>query len=225
MISHEFRVVITDFDGVILESEKAKDKAFHSFFEQFPEHIAREIFSFHMSNKKISRYDKLNHLFNNILPAPPPVQKQKRLKEILDEMILSHVCEANEIPGANDFLKQAKGYNIPVYVVSGTPFEQLRLVLKEKRLLSFFKHVFGGASKPDTIKEIINAEKVNNSQTFYAGDLIYDQQAADEVKTPFIGIGEEIFDQHLFSKYKDWNDLLDNSTFKKDRIIIKRREQ
>ena len=60
------KVIILDFDGVIVESLDIKTQAFRDLFSNYPEHID-EIMNYQLEYNPFSRYIKFEHIVTNIL--------------------------------------------------------------------------------------------------------------------------------------------------------------
>ena len=59
--------IIFDFDGVILDSNKAKGQAFVELFKNQNHKIKKKIYDFHINNIGKSRDYKIKHIINNVL--------------------------------------------------------------------------------------------------------------------------------------------------------------
>ena len=63
----QYKTLIFDCDGVILNSNKIKTNAFYSIAEPFGPTYAEELTQYHISNGGISRYEKINYFITVIL--------------------------------------------------------------------------------------------------------------------------------------------------------------
>ena len=63
------RMVILDFDGVIVESNDIKTRAFGHVFSRFPEH-ADVMMAYHHAHVSVSRFDKFQYLVTERLGLP-----------------------------------------------------------------------------------------------------------------------------------------------------------
>ena len=61
------KTIIFDFDGVILDSNKAKGQAFVKLFKNQNQNIKKKIYDFHINNIGKSREYKIKHIIKNIL--------------------------------------------------------------------------------------------------------------------------------------------------------------
>ena len=63
------RVLILDFDGVILESNEIKTGAFRQVCSGYPAHLDA-MMRYHERNVSLSRYVKFNYLVSTLLQRP-----------------------------------------------------------------------------------------------------------------------------------------------------------
>ena len=180
-----YKVVIFDFDGVILESLDIKKNAFLKIFQDFPEH-AEEIARYHLQNGGVSRYDKFEYIYTNILKIPFKKDESKKLGEIFSNIILDEMQKCPFVIGALEFLEKYSEIS-KLYIASGSPQNELRFIVEKRGLNKFFKGVYGiPASKTKIIKKILELEKINNKDVLFIGDAMADFEAAESSNIPFI---------------------------------------
>ena len=63
---HE-KILVLDFDGVILDSVNIKTKAFEELFQEQPKEIRKKIINYHIKNGGISRYRKFDYFYKNFI--------------------------------------------------------------------------------------------------------------------------------------------------------------
>ena len=59
------KVIVLDFDGVIVESVGIKTEAFRELFRDSPQ--VEEIYQYHLANNALSRFEKFPYICENIL--------------------------------------------------------------------------------------------------------------------------------------------------------------
>jgi beta-phosphoglucomutase-like phosphatase (HAD superfamily) len=114
-----FKVIIFDFDGVILESLDIKTKAFIKVYQEYPEH-ADEIAQYHLQNGGISRYKKFVHINTNILGIPIDENKIEELAKIFSNCTTEEILKCPFVYGALELLSEYSKI-AKLYIVSGTP--------------------------------------------------------------------------------------------------------
>ena len=61
------KVILWDFDGVILDSMPIREKGFIEVLKSFPSNQVKELIKFHNLNGGLSRYVKFRYFFEKIL--------------------------------------------------------------------------------------------------------------------------------------------------------------
>ena len=193
--------IFFDFDGVIVDSNKFKEKA-----------IEKSIFKLSGNNKK--REEAINY-FN----ANAGISRKKKLSKFFDERdvleimkIYSEECDnffSSAIPtdGLVSFLKyiQLRHKNIKIYILSGGEKNEINLFLKKNNLLQFFEDILSSEqSKLDHIKEI----KVSINDIFI-GDSKNDLKTSLQSGINFV----------LFEGYKSLESFPSETLIKKNNLI------
>jgi phosphoglycolate phosphatase-like HAD superfamily hydrolase len=179
-------VIILDFDGVILESVSVKTDAFRSLFAFVPHHVDA-IVRFHLNNGGMSRFDKFDHIYKNILNEPLTHEKRRELSEKFSSLIFEKMLAVPFVPGAKECIEKIYP-RIPLYVVSATPENELAVIAEKRELTHFFKRLYGSPrKKSDCIRRIITECGVPPSTVIFIGDAKNDLDAAFETGVTFIG--------------------------------------
>jgi phosphoglycolate phosphatase-like HAD superfamily hydrolase len=192
------RLVILDFDGVILESVSAKTDAFRALFSFCPEHV-REIVKFHRQNGGMSRFDKFDYIYKNILKVPLTDPKKQDLSEKFSNLVFEKIISSPFVPGAFEFIWEFHR-SIPLYIVSATPENELARIVSQRGLTPYFCRIYGSPRKKrDCIKDIIAQSGIPCSEIVFVGDAKNDLDAAVETNIRFIG-REKHGDKEVFSQ-------------------------
>ncbi len=180
------RAVIFDFDGVILESAEIKTEAFRELFgERCPEHLDAVV-AYHLDNVGISRFVKFRHIYDNILHRPYVEELEKQLGDEFAEIVFHRVLEAPFVEGALEFLRD-KSEQFKCFIASGTPEEELILIVEKRGLARFFKEVHGTPQKKvDILRGILARHHYERHEVVFIGDGESDLRAAGEADIPFI---------------------------------------
>jgi len=168
-----------------LESVSAKTDAFKDLFSFAPEKVD-EIVAFHLDNGGMSRYEKFGIIYSSILKIP---LSQQRFLELSDEFasnVHQKVIDSQFVDGAKEFLEKYYG-KIALYVVSATPEQELKHILRERQIIHFFISVRGSPEKKIIhLKEIMEKRHHNPSTTIFVGDAKNDYDASKEAGIRFI---------------------------------------
>lgn len=180
------KAIIFDFDGVILESMDIKTNAFRELFKDFPEHLDA-ILDYHLMHGGMSRYKKFKYIYKRILGKQLDDKKLEELGDKFSQLVVEKVMECPFIPGAIDFLEE-HSKNLKLYVASGTPEEELRMIIKRRGLLKYFEGIYGTPKlKSEIIDKISSANGYRKNEVLFIGDSITDYEGAKKAGVPFIG--------------------------------------
>ena len=80
MSSNSTKVLVLDFDGVIVDSNGIKDKVFYQLFCRFPEHTDT-LMEYHRTYISVSRYEKFDFLLQQIGEPTNEALKEELLKD------------------------------------------------------------------------------------------------------------------------------------------------
>jgi len=180
------RLIILDFDGVILESVAIKTEAYHELFEAYPEHLDR-IMEYHLENLGTSRYDKIRFIYDHILGKDLPESEFRELLDRFADLVRGKVLAAPFVPGAPGFLERFHR-RLPLYIVSATPQDEIREIVRERGISRFFRGVCGSpAKKVDSMREILRITGTEPGRALYVGDALNDLHAAETLGIRFVG--------------------------------------
>lgn len=203
------RVLILDFDGVVIESNEVKTCAFEQVFARFPEH-KDEMMGFHHANVSLGRAEKFRHL-----QALTHRQGDDRfLADVLGEfssLVMAEMAKVPFVVGAVDFLATASR-KLPLYLASMTPSSELAQILEMRSLRRWFRGVYGCPpwNKVDAIRDIMGIEGITAQEALFIGDSAGDQRAALSTGVPFIARDSGLtFDPPLPLMFKDLGAISD----------------
>lgn len=180
------KVIILDFDGVILESVGIKDRAFGKLFENHPQHLP-QIMEYHLSNNATIRFDKFKYIYENILHLTYNDEIEKKLSKQFSGGIVDQIIRCPYVAGAHDFLEDFVE-KMPLYLVSVNPPEELGSILASRDLARYFKDVYAHPwRKQDAILDILKREDILTEEAVFIGDSVEDYRAALASDVPFIG--------------------------------------
>lgn len=187
----QIQAVVFDFDGVILDSAKIKTEAFVEVYHDRPEHQA-DIQAYHLANQGVSRFVKFRWIAENLLGKPATEVEIKELGNRFSNIVLERVLASAHIPGSLEFLKFLEQNEVPAFVASGTPEEELRLIVEKRDLAGYFQGVFGTPkSKTEIIRNIQFKHGFASDHMLMLGDASTDFEAASETGLQFVGVFSE----------------------------------
>lgn len=180
------QAILLDFDGVIVESVDIKTRAFREIFAREVEHVDA-IVALHCAKAGVSRYEKFEAIYRDILRRPLAADEMYRLGERFAALVVEQVVTCPLVPGALEFLEDYSA-RLPLLLVSGTPEVELEEILKRRSLGRYFFEVHGSPrSKSAILTEVLRRHRWGSSDVLFVGDSTNDWAAAEEAGVPFVG--------------------------------------
>ena len=181
------RVLIFDFDGVLLDTVKAKGEAFCQLFESYGEDVARRALQLHISTPGLYRQDKIRRCYRELLGREPFQNEVDVQVRRFADLCLAYALVAPWIAGAERFITSPRPERR--YIASAAPVDEVRQIVAERRMLRFFINIYGGPEKKDVIlTRIRENEGVSPGQILFIGDSLSDLAAAQKSGVSFLGI-------------------------------------
>jgi phosphoglycolate phosphatase-like HAD superfamily hydrolase len=101
-------------------------------------------------------------------------------------LVLERVLKCPLVPGTRDFLRCGRG-RYRFFVASGTPHDELELILRRRRLLGYFERAWGSpARKPGVIRSVLRDGPFRKGEVVFVGDAESDWRAAKETGVRFV---------------------------------------
>lgn len=184
--------VFFDFDGVILDSVDVKTQAFAAMFRQYGSDIEKSVVDYHLANGGVSRFKKFEYYYRRFLKKDITEETLKALGIEFNQRVIKQVLSAPFIDGALETLKELKQHGIPAFVASGTPHEEIQVIVEKRNISQYFKEVHGSPSlKQDIVQDITTRYVYQLENCLFIGDAITDFEAAQTCGTHFIGVVKE----------------------------------
>lgn len=187
-----WQAVFFDFDGVVLDSVHVKTKAFAQMFRQFGSEIERQVVAYHLEYGGISRFEKFKYFYNTLLGVSISEEQLHKLGEEFSDLVLNEILASPYISGSLETLTMLRQNNVPAFVVSGTPDDEIKFIVKQRCLDVFFREVHGSPRQKDSIVlDVIGRYGYDRLKCLFIGDAMSDYKAAQRVGVNFLGIVTE----------------------------------
>ena len=179
------KVIVFDFDGVIVESNSIKTEAFEHLFSRFPEHY-NAMMAFHYENISATRFVKFDYLLKR-LQKTTDTSLRSELGNQFSAFVEEAIKNVALVDGALRLLDWLAD-RCTIYLASVTPDEELKRILRHRNLINRFKAVFGCPpwTKVQAIQHIQKNEEVSTDEIMLIGDSAGDQRAAAETGIRFL---------------------------------------
>ncbi len=199
-------IIFIDFDGTIKDSDKIKGKTFIEIFgNKLNNSIKKKIKEHHHNNLGVSRYLKIPMYlkWNSISSTKININKYNKK---FSKIIVKKVCDSKWIAGAKYFIKSNKKKKI--ILVTATPVEEIKLILKKLKIIKYFYKIFGSPlNKSEIVKKTIKKNNFKKKYCIYFGNSYSDYIAAQTNKILYINIGNIKNFKKKYNKIKNFKSL------------------
>ncbi|GAB6059443.1 HAD hydrolase-like protein [Desulfonatronum parangueonense] len=193
-----YKTLICDCDGVVLNSNKVKTQAFYNTALPYGQESAETLRNYHINHGGVSRYKKFEYFLTDILGIGIDQHTLETLlngfaREVKKGLMACEVAEG--LHDLRDKTKQARWM-----IVSGGDQEELRNVFEHRGLSDLFDGGIYGSpdDKIDILKREIGRSNIVRP-ALYIGDSKYDHQAANNSGIDFIFVSG-------WSEFSGWQD-------------------
>lgn len=179
------KIIFWDFDGVLKESNAIKSEGFKKLFLDFGDDFSRRVLAHHQENQGISRREKIAlYLSWTNLNFSERLLNEYCLK--FSNIVFKSVVEAPWVPGVHEYI--IRNFKLQKHViVSATPENELRMILRQLNFESYFGSVYGyPPDKSSAIRRSLHEMGFKASEAVFIGDAEADLLAANENKVKFI---------------------------------------
>jgi len=206
------KVIVLDFDGVIVESNDIKHGAFSEIFSVYPDHY-KEIMAYHFAHNAVNRHEKFKHIMINILNKEYDVELAKKWALRFSELTTDKIINCPYVTGAIEFIKSFSD-KYPVYLASATPIDELKTILKGRKIFQFFAGVYGAPmQKRNMFYDIMKKEMIDADEILYIGDSPEDYETARASGCIFIARTSDYeFKELKIKSFKNMLEIKDHCT-------------
>lgn len=181
----QYKTVVFDCDGVVLDSNKVKTEAFYNSAISYGESAAEQLKNYHTANGGISRYKKFEHFFENIVPSDINGLDINALLDLYANHVKQGLLSCDAAEGLNELREKTR--SAKWLIVSGGDQSELRSVFASRGI----DHLFDGGifGSPDNKEQILSREiEIKNIvlPALFVGDSRYDHVASSKSGLDFI---------------------------------------
>ena len=117
--------MIFDCDGVILDSNRLKSRAYAKALPGEPTKLVNAFVDYHKKNGGISRYEKFLYYFSELKNIPNAEKEIHIALRRFSSIVKKYLLECDYVPGVLEFIHEANSMGIPLFVVSGSDEKEL----------------------------------------------------------------------------------------------------
>jgi HAD superfamily hydrolase (TIGR01549 family) len=197
----KYKVLLWDFDGVIMDSNPVRTHGFGEVLKSYPARQVEELIKYHKQNGGLPRYEKFRYFFKNIRHEQVDEEAIKHLSKQFTDIMLKKLMDPSLlINDAVSFIK-ANYKSFIMHIVSGSDQIELRKVCDALGLSSYFVSIVGSPIlKPELVKQVLQQYSYNKNEVAFIGDSINDYDAALNNQVDFYGYNNEDI-RHLSGNY------------------------
>lgn len=187
-----YKVILWDFDGVIMDSMSVRDKGFEIVLSEYPNNEIEELMKYHRRNGGLSRYHKFRYFFERIRNESVSEIEISNLANKFSAVMLRNLINPDLlIPDSIGFIRD-NYQKFNMHIVSGSDQAELRIICQKLKITKFFNSVNGSpTAKTDLVQKILNDNRYATADVCLIGDSINDFEAAEDNKIHFYGYRNE----------------------------------
>tara|TARA_Y200000002_G_scaffold131739_1_gene108551 strand:+ start:34773 stop:35438 length:666 start_codon:yes stop_codon:yes gene_type:complete len=182
---HKYKSVIFDCDGVVLQSNKIKTKAFADTLKFENKNLVDIFISYHLQNGGVSRYEKFKYFYKNIKKDSNYVYKTNIAVKKYASKVFNHLVSIDYVPGFLDVLNYFNKKKIPCYIVSGGDQQELHKVFKMRRIFTKFEKILGSPLSKFKNAEYLFELNLIDKPSLLFGDSLIDLKIANKYEIDF----------------------------------------
>lgn len=202
-----YKAFFFDFDGVIADSVDIKTEAFRELYRPYGEKAVRYVTQHHKEHGGMSRFLKIRHYHKELLDKDLSDDELKLLTDKFSDLVLKKVVKTSFISGAEEFIRILHAKHKKMFIVSGTPEEEIQRIIQAKNFGNYFLEVRGApVTKKDNLQYLLEKYQIPAHQSVFFGDSPEDLNAASSLGIRFIAIN---FCSMDIKGYRDFVDFMD----------------
>jgi len=182
----KYKDIIFDFDGVLAESVHIKTEAFYHLYERYGKDISEKVVEHHKANGGMSRFEKLSYYHKTFLNIDLNKNDIEKLCDDFSNLVIDRVVNADEVPGALQFLKKYQKVS-NYWIASATPTDEINEIARRREMSDYFISIYGSPEKKSSVvNRIINENDLVNNEIVFFGDAMSDYKAAKDNNINFM---------------------------------------
>jgi HAD superfamily hydrolase (TIGR01549 family) len=184
-----YDAIFFDWDGVITDSVNIKTEAYVDMFAGYGKEVQEKVRQHHLQNGGMSRFEKFKLYYKEFLGIDINEAKVQELSKEFSDLVMKKVGQAQFIEGAVETIKIEHKKGTKLFVVTGTPTDEIKEIAKLKGLHDYFTELVGSPVKKD-IHTAALLEKYNlkPEKCLFIGDAMADYNAAKATEVNFLEI-------------------------------------
>lgn len=183
-----YECIFFDFDGVIVDSVEAKIKAFGALYAEFGDDVRTAVMDYQRAVPGETRFDKIPRFHRDLLGISLTPKQVSKWCNRLSAIVLDQVVACPLLPDVARVLAALHAREVAAHIVSGTPEDELHVIVERKGLRPWFASARGAPLKKDVIvREIMARNGIAPRACLFVGDAMTDYDCAQATGIDFLG--------------------------------------
>lgn len=179
--------IFFDFDGVLAESVTIKEDAFRQLFQPYGTEMVEDVIKMHRASGAISRVIKIERAHRELIGKPLTESELNEWTRRYEVTVEKDVVACPEVPGTEPLLVD-QAAQAELFVVSGTPQDEMRRIVTSRGWDRFFSGVYGSPRlKDEIVLTALQEHGLAAEDCLFVGDTFTDRDAAVATGMPFVG--------------------------------------
>lgn len=182
------KVLLWDFDGVLMNSNETRDLGFNQVLRKFPKNQVAELIKYHQQNGGLSRYVKFRYFFEKIRQEDISDSQVQVYADKFSKIMLQYLVNNDLLIDETISFVQSNYQKIPMHIVSGSDQVELQYICKKIGIGKYFLSIKGSPTpKVQLVENIITKYHYSVNSCILIGDSFNDYEAAMDNKIHFSG--------------------------------------
>ena len=204
---YNYKFIIFDFDGVIVDSVKIKEEIYCELFSQISTSELEDIKKYIRNNSHISREEKIQYIYKNI--SKNNLKSLEELTKLFPIILFSKLKKIKPIKDIKKFLNLLNSSR--KIIISAAPRSEIIKIIKDNNLEAYFDEIYGSIKEKHLVIKEFNKSGIQKKQMIFIGDKLSDFNSAEKAGIDFIGRVSE-FDPTSFPletlTFKEFNEFI-----------------
>ncbi len=184
----KYKVILWDFDGVLLDSMPIREFGFREVLKDFPEEQIETLISFHKLNGGMSRYVKFRYFYEQVLKKEITNEQVRALADRFSQIMLRELGNTKYLIDDSLNFIRTNGLQYHMHIVSGSDEAELRHLCSVLGIAGYFSSIYGSPKPKDQIiRDLLKEYNYAKNEVVLIGDSINDQDAANINEIDFLG--------------------------------------
>ena len=183
-----FKVILWDFDGVLMNSNAIRDIGFEKVLAEYPAEQVTALMKYHKANGGLSRYVEFRYFFEEIRKEVVSDENIQALAKKFSTIMQQILFDKSLLIKDSIQFVQENFSKFKMHIVSGSDGVELRLLCKYLEIDKCFITIEGSpTAKNQLVKQLLSTYNYSVDDCVLIGDSINDLEAAKINEITFYG--------------------------------------